>query len=73
MCFLCIFARRVEMRLFWKIRVAEALLHEIARCMDRLACDVRRVGAHVGNQTDAIAAEIDTFIKLLRDAHRAIG
>ena len=37
-----------------------------------LDCEVHRVGAHVGDETDRALAEIDAFVEPLRDAHRAL-
>ena len=47
-------------------------LHDdIANLADGLLRQIDRVGAHVGDQADLALADVDAFIKLLRDAHGA--
>ena len=36
---------------------------------DRLINDLHAVGAHIGDEADGLAAEVDTLVKALRDAH----
>ena len=52
---------------------AVALDDHIAQLGDRVLRQVHGVGTHVGDQTDGLAADVDTFIQLLRRAHRALG
>ena len=61
------------MRLFRQICVAIRILDVVTRGMQRFASDVGRIGTHVGDETHAVTAEINAFIELLRDAHRAVG
>ena len=50
------------------------LLEIAARHLDRLAGEVRRVGAHVGDQPHPpLVGEIDPFVELLGDPHRPVG
>ena len=38
---------------------------------DRLGAERGRVGTHVGDEADRALTEVDTFVQLLRDLHRA--
>src|SRR5262249_25012435 len=40
---------------------------------ERLLRDVDAVGAHIGNEADGLAVDVDAFIESLRDAHGVGG
>ena len=50
------------------------LADELPHLGERLLRHARRVGSHVGNQTDGadIARQLDAFVELLRDHHRLL-
>ncbi len=60
-----VLARRVR-----HIGVAVILADHLARLRDRRAVDLHAVGSHIGDETGGLAADIDAFIKPLRDPHR---
>ena len=51
---------------------AIALAHMVANGADRLARHLHAVGAHVGDEPDRLAADVDAFIELLREPHRRL-
>ena len=53
------------------VGVAEFLADDAPRGGDRAAVHVDAVGAHIGDQADGLAADIDAFIEPLRQLHRA--
>src|SRR5690554_1284829 len=60
-------------RLLRNVVVAVILPDHPACRGDRLACNLDAVGSHVGDQTDSLAADVDTLIEPLRDLHGALG
>ena len=60
-------ARRVRQVLRRRIRLAMTL----ARAGDRLGRHVDAVGAHIGDQADGLAADVDALVEALRDLHGA--
>ena len=63
-----ILARRIR-----HIGVAVILADHLARLRDRGAVDLHAVGSHIGDETGGLAADIDAFIKPLRDPHGVRG
>ena len=54
------------------IRRAIAAFDDVARRRERFFRNTQRIGTHIGDETDrALARDLHTFIKLLRDHHRA--
>ena len=51
----------------------KVLFHVITDLHHRFGRQAERVGTHIGNQTDGAAANVHTFIELLRHAHGAAG
>jgi hypothetical protein len=47
------------------------LADHFADLRDRLGSDRDTIGTHISNETGGLAADIDTFIKTLRDTHGA--
>ena len=45
---------------------------KVARLCDRLAAEGEAIGAHIGDEADRLAADVDAFVQRLRDAHGAI-
>ena len=65
--------RLVDVRLLGHVVGAERPADELADVGDRLLRHARRVGAHVGDETDrAFARQLDAFVQLLRDHHRLL-
>ena len=60
-----VLARRVR-----HIGLAVILADHLAGLRDRGAVDLHAVGSHIGDEAGGLAADIDTFIKPLRDSHR---
>ena len=52
------------------IGVAVILADHLARLGDRGRIDLHAVGTHISNESGGLAADVDAFIKALRDAHR---
>ena len=74
MRFLRVFCRAaVDARRVGHVVRAEFGADQGARGGDRLGRNGDPVGAHIGDQADGFAAEIDAFVKPLRDLHRAGG
>ena len=63
----------VDARLRRHIAAAELIADQPARRGDRLAGDRDPVGAHIGDQADGIAVEVDALIEPLGNLHRARG
>src|SRR6185436_18379839 len=64
----------VERRLCRNKILPIAGLDERARRLLRLRGDVHRIRTHVGDETDGLAgAQVDAFVKALRDAHGPLG
>ena len=64
----------VDVRLLGQVLGAVASADELAHRVERVVRDARRVGTHVGDETDrAFVAELDALVEPLRDAHRAAG
>src|SRR5262249_50873251 len=54
--------------------VTEMLAEPLPHLADRLAGEARRIGTHVGDETDrALRTEVDALVELLRDLHRALA
>ncbi len=70
-CFLSTLRLRlVDVRLVRKVLVAIELRDHLATRSDRVVGNARRVGTHVGDQTNlTVGARFDTFVQLLRDHH----
>jgi hypothetical protein len=49
------------------------LADHFADLRDRLGSDRDTIGTHISNETGGLAADIDTFIKTLRDTHGVRG
>ena len=74
MCFLGIFCLGlVGARLGWQCLVAVAFGYKRTQFFQRILCKIDRVGTHVGDQADCIAANVHAFIQLLCHAHGAAG
>src|SRR5262249_21588878 len=54
-----------------QIARAEFMLDQLARARDRLGGERDAVRAHIGDEADRVAVEIDAFVEPLRDLHRA--
>ena len=48
-------------------------LDQVAAGVDGLVGHGHAVGSHIGDQADRLAADVDAFIKALRDLHGALG
>ncbi len=62
---------RIEARLLRHVARSELVEHGGTGSVDGFRCHLHTVGTHIGNETDSLAADIDTFIKLLGDLHGA--
>src|SRR5271157_1228660 len=60
----------IDPRFTRHIARAELAVDQLAGGGDRLGGDRDAVGAHIGNEADRIAIEIDALVKMLRDPHR---
>ena len=70
MRFLRIFRLGAEdSRLFGQARLAVQLHDHLADLADGFLRQIERVGAHIGDEADLTLADVDAFVKLLRDAH----
>ena len=58
-----------------QIRPAKLALQPLARRRGRGFRDARRVGTHVGNETDlpVLSPHVDAFVEILRQPHGALG
>jgi hypothetical protein len=56
-----------------QVVLAVALGDQGADLVQRLLGQVHRVGTHVGDQADGLAADVHAFVELLRHAHGAAG
>src|SRR5262245_23130681 len=66
--------RAIVDRFFGQIFFAVLPDDEVADFRERALGDARRIGAHVGDQSDrAFAAEFDAFVQPLRDLHCFLG
>src|SRR5579875_890523 len=63
----------IETRLGRQVLRPELVADQPARRGDRFAGDGDAVGAHIGDQSDRLAAEGEALIEALRDLHRAGG
>ena len=63
----------VDPRRIGKVAVAKTLADLAAHAGDGLAAELNTVGPHVGDQAGGLAADIDAFIKPLRDLHCPAG
>ncbi len=63
----------VDARRAGHIALAIALADDLARIGDAFGRHLHAIGTHIGDETDRLAADIDAFIKLLRDLHGALG
>ena len=61
--------RAVGARGVWKIAVAEPLADLLAHRSDGFLAKLHTVGTHIGDQACGLAADIDAFIKPLRNLH----
>ena len=66
--FRCVLARRTRY-----IVVAVVLADHLADGRDRLRRDRNAVGTHIGDEAGGLAADVDAFIKTLRDPHGVRG
>ncbi len=64
---------RIEAWLFRQVAVAELAADRLTCGLDRFWRHLHTVGTHIGDQTDGFAADINTFIELLRHLHGAGG
>src|SRR5690606_30841736 len=64
---------RVVSRLFGQVSFAELPADRIASRGYRLGRDLHAVSSHVGDEADGLAADVDAFIKALRDLHGSVG
>ena len=60
-------------RLLGQVVLAEALADQPPAGAQRLARELDAVGAHVGDQADGLAADVDALEQALRGLHRAVG
>ena len=66
------FLRAIGVRLTGNIVLAVFAFDEMAHGVERIVGDARRIGSHVGDQADGtFVAHLDSFVKLLRQLHRA--
>ncbi len=74
MRFLCVLRFVLEYAgLVRNVLLTIALRDDIANLGDGNVGQRYRVGSHVGNQADLVfAGQLDTFVKLLRNAHRPL-
>ena len=74
MGFLCVLGlARIGTRHARQIARAVALADGMARIGNAFARHLHAIGSHISNEADGFAADIDAFIKLLRDLHGALG
>ena len=68
-------ATRIELHARGEVCLSILGLQPIARGTGRRLGDARRVGTHVRDETDLplFAADIDAFVEILRQSHRALG
>ena len=62
----------VDVRRFRQVVVAVALGDERANLLDRFLRQIHRVGTHVADETDGLAADVHAFVQLLGGAHGAL-
>ena len=60
---------RIETRLVRNIAAAELIADSAARRLDRLCRHLHAVGTHIGDETNRLAADVDTFVQPLGDLH----
>ena len=65
--------RPVASRLRGQVGTAIVALDQAPASADRLARKRRRIRAHVADQADGLSSDIDAFVKMLGNAHGAVG
>jgi len=61
-------------RLFGRQVVGGEVVRDVTADLgDGFVGQVHRVGTHIGDQTDGLAADVHAFVQRLRGAHRAVG
>ena len=64
---------RVDARLGRQVALAVLGLDQAPRLADRFGGELYAIGAHIGDQADRLAADIDAFIEALGNAHGGGG